>query len=89
MTSTRPYRVGLPMEFAIQEMRKLAGIQFCPECVEAFIRVLKTVGVAGEEAVDAPPPVVAPGTDAVVARRDEPTEDASSPFRDVDLPTGT
>jgi len=89
MTSTRPYRVGLPMEFAIQEMRKLAGIQFCPECVEAFVRVLKTVGVAGEEGADAAPPAVAPGAGAPVAGRDETTEDASGPFRDVDLPTGT
>src|SRR5262249_8520884 len=39
MTSTRPYRVGLPLEFAMQEMKRMAGRQFCPECVEAFIRV--------------------------------------------------
>jgi putative nucleotidyltransferase with HDIG domain len=49
MTSTRPYRVGLSLEFAIQEMRKMAGRQFCPTCVEAFIRTLKSKGVVEEE----------------------------------------
>jgi len=49
MTSTRPYRVGLPLEFAMQEMKKMAGRQFCPECVDAFIRVLKQKGVVEEE----------------------------------------
>ena len=49
MTSTRPYRVGLPLEFAMQEMKKMAGRQFCPECVDAFIRVLKSKGVLEEE----------------------------------------
>ncbi|PYS97405.1 MAG: hypothetical protein DMF50_00850 [Acidobacteria bacterium] len=44
MTSTRPYRVGLPLEFAIKEMHKMAGRQFCPECVDAFVRVLQTSG---------------------------------------------
>ena len=58
MTSTRPYRVGLPLEFAMQEMKKLAGRQFCPECVDAFIRVLKSKGVV-EEAM-APAPAAAP-----------------------------
>ncbi len=46
MTSTRPYRVGLPIEFAMKEMDRMAGRQFCPECVEAFIRVLRSTGVA-------------------------------------------
>ncbi|MCZ6695370.1 MAG: HD domain-containing protein [Acidobacteria bacterium] len=45
MTSTRPYRVGLPLEFAMREMQKMAGRQFCPDCVDAFVRVLKTSGV--------------------------------------------
>lgn len=45
MTSTRPYRVGLPLEFAVREMQKMVGRQFCPDCVDAFVRVLKTSGV--------------------------------------------
>ena len=45
MTSTRPYRVGLPIEFAMKEMDRMAGRQFCPDCVEAFIRVLRSTGV--------------------------------------------
>jgi putative nucleotidyltransferase with HDIG domain len=50
MTSTRPYRVGLPLDVAMQEMRKMAGRQFCPTCVEAFIRVLKSTGVVEQDA---------------------------------------
>jgi putative nucleotidyltransferase with HDIG domain len=49
MTSTRPYRVGLPLEFAVQEMQKMTGRQFCPDCVDAFVRVLRTSGVVEAE----------------------------------------
>ncbi|MFQ5876828.1 MAG: HD domain-containing phosphohydrolase [Acidobacteriota bacterium] len=48
MTSTRPYRVGLPLGFAMREMQRMAGRQFCPECVDAFVRVLKTSGAVEE-----------------------------------------
>jgi putative nucleotidyltransferase with HDIG domain len=53
MTSTRPYRVGLPIEFAMKEMERMAGRQFCPECVEAFVRVLRSTGAA-EPAAETP-----------------------------------
>jgi cyclic di-GMP phosphodiesterase len=61
MTSTRPYRVGLPLEFAMQEMKKMAGRQFCPECVDAFIRVLKSKGVVEDALARDPaaPPLTA------------------------------
>jgi putative two-component system response regulator len=45
MTSTRPYRIGLPLGFAMQEMVKMRGRQFCPLAVDAFIRVLQSTGV--------------------------------------------
>jgi hypothetical protein len=45
MTSTRPYRVGLPIAFAMEEMRRMRGRQFCPNAVDAFVRVLQTSGV--------------------------------------------
>jgi cyclic di-GMP phosphodiesterase len=48
MTSTRPYRVGLPIDYAVQEMKKMSGRQFCPDCVEAFVRVLTSSGVVDE-----------------------------------------
>ncbi|HEV8199104.1 MAG TPA: HD domain-containing phosphohydrolase [Candidatus Polarisedimenticolia bacterium] len=45
MTSTRPYRIGLPLAFAMQEMIKMRGRQFCPLAVDAFVRVLQQTGV--------------------------------------------
>lgn len=37
MTSTRPYRKGLPFEVAFAELREFAGTQFDPHIVEKFI----------------------------------------------------
>lgn len=38
MTTDRPYRKGLPIQRAIEEIRKLSGTQFDGKVVEAFIR---------------------------------------------------
>jgi putative nucleotidyltransferase with HDIG domain len=38
MTSNRPYRDALPIEVAVEEVRKLAGVQFCPKVAETFLR---------------------------------------------------
>jgi len=38
MTSNRPYRDALPVEVAVEEVRKLAGVQFCPKVAETFLR---------------------------------------------------
>jgi putative nucleotidyltransferase with HDIG domain len=64
MTSTRPYRVGLPIGVAMQEMQKMSGRQFCPESVEAFCRVLKSTGVAEADAAADPasPPLPVPSS---------------------------
>jgi len=40
MTSDRPYRQAMPVETAMAEIRANAGIQFDPEVVEAFTRVI-------------------------------------------------
>ena len=37
MTSTRPYRKGLPFETAFAELREFGGTQFDPNIVEKFI----------------------------------------------------
>lgn len=41
MTSDRPYRAGLPMEQAIEELAKYKASQFCPECIDAFNKISK------------------------------------------------
>lgn len=42
MTSDRPYRAGLPLERAVQELAKCKASQFCPDCVDAFNRISET-----------------------------------------------
>jgi HD-GYP domain-containing protein (c-di-GMP phosphodiesterase class II) len=84
MTSTRPYRIGLPLSFAIQEMTKMRGKQFCPVAVDAFARVLQSAAaaeaIAPAAAAPSPEPpatptlVPAPGP-ASAGRRPEPEED--------------
>jgi HD-GYP domain-containing protein (c-di-GMP phosphodiesterase class II) len=37
MTSVRPYRTGMPVEKALQEINRCSGTQFDPFVVEAFI----------------------------------------------------
>ncbi|MBI3407886.1 MAG: HD domain-containing protein [Planctomycetes bacterium] len=39
MTSTRPYRQGLPPEVAFAEVEKQRGRQFDPECASAFLKI--------------------------------------------------
>ncbi len=37
MSSTRPYRKKLPLEFIVEEIKKCSGTQFDPKVVEAFL----------------------------------------------------
>jgi diguanylate cyclase (GGDEF)-like protein/PAS domain S-box-containing protein len=39
MTHDRPYRKALPVEVALAELQKFAGVQFDPELVKSFIRL--------------------------------------------------
>ncbi|MEK7313996.1 MAG: HD domain-containing phosphohydrolase, partial [Deltaproteobacteria bacterium] len=53
MTTTRPYRKGLPQEVAIAELKKFSGVQFDALVVEAFSRAVdKGVMVATEAGSD-------------------------------------
>jgi len=40
MTSDRPYRPAPSREYAMSELKKYSGIQFDPQAVEAFLRIL-------------------------------------------------
>ena len=69
MTSTRPYRRALPQHVAFAELRRHAGSQFHPACVDALIRAIERRGERhglGHEAevvvFDADPPVRGPGS---------------------------
>jgi HD-GYP domain-containing protein (c-di-GMP phosphodiesterase class II) len=62
MTTTRPYRKGLPLEVALAEIQKCAGTQFDPTVVAAFLRAVES----GSIAVDPAPSgdTASPGTSA-------------------------
>lgn len=69
MTSTRPYRRALPQDVAFAELRRHAGSQFHPACVESLIRAIERKGerhgLGYEEDIivfDEAPPVRGPGS---------------------------
>ena len=41
MTSTRPYRSALPVQAAIDEIRRCSGTQFDPRLAEAFVKLVE------------------------------------------------
>src|SRR5690606_37584473 len=49
MTSTRPYRKGLPYEVAFDELIQFSGSQFDPHLVQLFIQGMKKEAKKGEE----------------------------------------
>lgn len=49
MTSTRPYRKGLPYEVAFEELIQFSGTQFDPKLVKLFIQGMKKEALKGEE----------------------------------------
>jgi HD-GYP domain-containing protein (c-di-GMP phosphodiesterase class II) len=61
MTTDRPYRKAMPVEAAVEELKRNRGSQFDPEIVDAFLKILERHG---------PQPLrrAAPATAAVVAR---------------------
>jgi HD-GYP domain-containing protein (c-di-GMP phosphodiesterase class II) len=49
MTSTRPYRKGLPYEVAFDELVQFSGSQFDPKLVELFIQGMRKEVLKGED----------------------------------------
>ncbi len=49
MTSTRPYRKGLPYEVAFEELIQFSGSQFDPNLVKMFIQGMKKEALKGED----------------------------------------
>ncbi len=47
MTTDRPYRKALPVETALEEIKKNSGTQFDPKVVEAFLKAVKLGGGGG------------------------------------------
>jgi putative nucleotidyltransferase with HDIG domain len=45
MTSDRPYRIGFPFEKAVSEIQSVAGAQFDPNVVEAFMGRISQISV--------------------------------------------
>lgn len=41
MINDRPYRLAVPLRDAVREIRALAGAQFCPDVVDALVRVIE------------------------------------------------
>ncbi len=45
MTSIRPYRKAIPATEAIEELKRMAGSQFDPDVINAFIKILSRHGI--------------------------------------------
>ncbi|MGE5370410.1 MAG: diguanylate cyclase domain-containing protein [Solirubrobacterales bacterium] len=52
MTSDRPYRNAMTHEDAVCELNKYAGVQFDPDLVERFIRVVESIRVETDDVID-------------------------------------
>ena len=42
MTTDRPYRKGLPLEYALEEIEKGAGTQFDPNLAPLFTQLIRS-----------------------------------------------
>lgn len=42
MTTDRPYRKGLPLDYALSELQRGAGTQFDPALTEMFVQLIRS-----------------------------------------------
>jgi HD-GYP domain-containing protein (c-di-GMP phosphodiesterase class II) len=52
MLTTRIYRDAMTLPQALEELRRLAGTQFCPRCVTALERILPPEPAANEATLE-------------------------------------
>jgi HD-GYP domain-containing protein (c-di-GMP phosphodiesterase class II) len=71
MTEDRPYRQGLTIDTAVAELRRVAGTQIDPTCMEAFLDLLESDGLL-DARVDEPAPDITPQPRVVAQDEDEP-----------------
>jgi diguanylate cyclase (GGDEF)-like protein len=77
MTTDRPYQPSVPLDDALDELRRCAGTQFDPNVVEVFCQEAEAV-LRDLEAHDDEPDVVDAGLDAFVLRVPEESVDEAA-----------
>ncbi len=54
MTTDRPYRAALTVDYAVNELTRMAGTQFDPDVVAAFVPLAESYPVGASSATDQP-----------------------------------
>jgi HD-GYP domain-containing protein (c-di-GMP phosphodiesterase class II) len=54
MTTSRPYRPGLSMEDALEEMRRCRGTQFSPYLTDIFVECIRNAEDLQDSFIESP-----------------------------------